>query len=471
MVSTVQMVVAHLLTNAALSGLPLPPFAVMAPQGMVTGTVLLEARTSDKDIAWVKWIVGDWAKTVGPPFTFSLDVGAVPQERRLRVVALDKDRRPRYQQDAVVNRGGRGLQLTFVSPVAGASVSGPTRVALRADSHRLDPIESVAVELDGKSTPLEKGDGLYETVMELPSASVAIVARAKTRAGREVELPLVLNTAGFTAESDVCVVEQLVGVYRKDQPVENLKAGDFTIRDDKGVCDVRHVDFVRDAPLAIGFAIDASVSLSHGRPMLKAAAEQFIDRCFHRGDSGFVTSFGPVVTHVLDWSADPDAVKGAFQALPEWEVAGTQLHEAIVDAVYRFQGSQGARALLLMTDGYDYDGDITENDALAYARQSGVKIYALALPARQPRPAPQAGTVDQPPNIEALERFTSATGGRTYAIKNPEELPAIFASIERDLRSQYLVSFVSRARQSNSFHPVTVKASHGAVQTAAGFFY
>ncbi len=50
---------------------------------------------------------------------------------------------------------------------------------------------------------------------------------------------------------------------------------------------------------------------------------------------------------------------------------GTLLHSAVLRALYEFQGSQGARALVLVTDGNAFDDDVEEKDAIAYARQSG----------------------------------------------------------------------------------------------------
>ena len=56
-------------------------------------------------------------------------------------------------------------------------------------------------------------------------------------------------------------------------------------------------------------------------------------------------------------------------------------------------------------------------------------------------------------------------------MKKEAELPRIFAAIERDLRTQYLVSYVANARRKGIFHPVEVRTSRGTVTTAAGFFY
>jgi hypothetical protein len=56
-------------------------------------------------------------------------------------------------------------------------------------------------------------------------------------------------------------------------------------------------------------------------------------------------------------------------------------------------------------------------------------------------------------------------------VDNASDLPKIFARIERDLRTQYLVSYVSNAKRRGAFHPVEIRTTRGKVSAAAGFFY
>ena len=56
-------------------------------------------------------------------------------------------------------------------------------------------------------------------------------------------------------------------------------------------------------------------------------------------------------------------------------------------------------------------------------------------------------------------------------VRKGEDLRGVFESIERELRAQYLVCYVSNSRSADSFHPVEVKSRAGVVHTAAGFFY
>ncbi len=462
----------------------LPLFSVIAPRNkMVTGSVLVQAQAKDPRVALVKWCVDDWAKTTPPPFDFVLDVGNVPAQRHVRAIALDRERHPLYEGTVTLNPGERGLELAFVEPVPGQAVSGPTPIQVEAVIPADDSVQSIALEVGDKSVPLEAlagSDGLFGTVAVLPGDPVPLVARVTTKRGRHADATLVANVRGATAEADAHVVEQMVGVYKGSDPLTKLKPGDFKVRDDAGECDVRNVSLVQQTPVAIGFAVDTSLSLRHHMKLLSQTADRFLAQCFRPSDTGFVMAFGPFISKLVDWTSDSSAIKARLEALPEPSMAGTALYETIVKALYQFQGSQGSRALVLLTDGYDFDGDVSEDDALAYAKQSGVKIYALALSTQTADAALR--TVhgkevtewtysDAPPNLPTLKRFAEATGGRVIEVKKAEDLGPAFDRIQRDLRTQYLVSFVSRAHERGAFHPVEISSKHGKVVTAAGFYY
>lgn len=461
----------------------LPLFSIVAPKRMVTGPVLVQARAADPRVALVKWYVDDWAKTTPPPFDFLLDVGPVPAERRVRALALDSSRRPLYVREITLNPGERGLSLTFVSPVAGQRVAGPTAITLEALVPAGDAPAELVVEAGEQRLPLTAvagAEGLYTAAAVLGNEPVALVARMVTKQGRRADATLVANARGVAANASALVVEQMVGVYRGSEPLLGLSPRDFLVKDETGECEVRNVELVKDTPLALGFAVDTSLSLRHNASLLADTADAFLSQVFRSTDAGFVLAFGPVISRVQGWTNDAGDLKERLRQLPEPAVIGTALHETIVKALYQFQGSQGSRALILMSDGYDYDGDVTVEDALAYARQSGVKIYALALSTRN-----AVGTSrvvkgerrtewtyrEDPPNLEVLRRFADATGGRVFEVRRAEDLAPAFATIERDLRTQYLVSFTSRARPRGTFHPVEVRASKGKVVTAAGYYF
>ena len=122
---------------ASLTGRAAPGethFEVRAPEGMITGRVRLQAVTRDGEVAFVKWQIEDWSRTTSRPFEFFLDVGPVPQEKNVVALALDRDRRPLFRVETLLNAGGRRLTLQFLAPLDGQRVSGPVTVLVRDGS-------------------------------------------------------------------------------------------------------------------------------------------------------------------------------------------------------------------------------------------------------------------------------------------------------------------------------------------------
>ena len=71
--------------------------------------------------------------------------------------------------------------------------------------------------------------------------------------------------------------------------------------------------------------------------------------------------------------------------------------------------------LLLLSDGNDENSNFTFDDALEYARRTGVTIYSIGLGRRQGR---EAGARGRSPQI------AEETGGRSFFVETAEELPA-----------------------------------------------
>jgi hypothetical protein len=179
-----------------------PLFSVNVPREMVTGRVEVTAVASDGNVRAVKWTVDDWSRVTPPPFTLSFDAGPVPYERRVLAVALDKDRRPLYRKEAILNPGGRGLALEFHRPVEGERASGRVLVELHVTTPSDDQVASLSLEAGGTEVPLSPaGPGILQGVVDVPPVAVPLVARLSTQRGRQTERTLVVNAPGAVASS------------------------------------------------------------------------------------------------------------------------------------------------------------------------------------------------------------------------------------------------------------------------------
>jgi len=485
-VTTAGIFVLGIALSTGLASIPAAPvFSLSVPDRMVTGRVLLQARTQDANVESVKWQVDDVSRVTPKPFDFVLDLGPLPREKTVTAVALDRERHPLYRQEAVLNPGGRHLALEILSPVPGQRAVGHVPVLVRVAAPPGDTVETAVLDADGRLLSLEGEEEVRTAVVDIPDRATALSARLKTSRGLVAEKTILVNGRGVLTTLDAHIVEQTVGVYRGSEPLEGLTSADFSVRDERGPCEIREVRLMRDAPLSLGIAIDTSLSLLHTEELRDATAHRFLESTLRPQDLASLSRFGTSFIRVVDWTSSKEELKKNVLMLGYDSLAGTVLNEAVIKALYQFQGSQGARALILITDGNAYDDDVSEKDALAYAREAGVKIYALGLPWELQIERPihtrdeNGNTVvrvdirreKQPANQEVLKRFSEATGGRTYLVDGPSDLPKIFERIERDLRTQYLVSYVSNAKRRGTFHPVEVRTTKGKVSTAAGFFY
>jgi len=464
---------------------PAPAFALDVPDRMVTGRVALTARTTDPRVAFVAWTVDGTTRTTPPPFTLVLDVGSVPRERRIFATALDRERKPLYRQEEMLNAGELALRLEVLSPLADQKVSGSVPVLARVGVPRGDAVVSLTVDAGSGTVPLSGEGEVRSAVVEVGEQTTPVSVLLRTVEGRTAERTFVVNGRGIMTSSEAHIVEQMVAVTRGGAPLEGLTAADFRVRDDGGDCEVREVRLLRDTPLSVGLLVDTSQSLLYTEALRQAAAGLFLERTLKERDRAFLMRFGAAVAKVVDWTRAREALREAVLALADDPVAGTLLYSGLVRAFYQFQGRQGARALVVITDGNPYEDDTEESAALEYAHQAGVVVYALGLPSTAYREnwvkeTDAEGKIVQrrvlspfavPPNLDALTPFAKATGGRVFEVRSEKDLPKYFAAIERDIRTQYLVSYVTNAKRKNAFHRVEIRAAGGRVRTAPGYFY
>ena len=115
--------------------------------------------------------------------------------------------------------------------------------------------------------------------------------------------------------------------------------------------------------------------------------------------------------------------------------SGTVLSQAIALAVQRLRyAASENKIIILLTDGYPSENDLSAEHAIALAQKAGIKIYAIGVGSSQGgyfmdplmgvRQAP--GSVD----FKLLEHIAQATGGASFRASNPQEVRQVYDRID-----------------------------------------
>ena len=233
----------------------------------------------------------------------------------------------------------------------------------------------------------------------------------------------VLTAAQFS--SGVNVVEVYATVTdQSGEPLRGLMRDDFVIREDNQQQTISTFA-AGDFPLSVAIAVDRSFSMAQGGRLsvAKSAAKVFL-RELRGEDEAMVLAIGSTVETVAPRSTRREEQSAAIDRLEPW--GSTGLHDAIIAGIDGVQDAKGRRALVLLSDGDDRFSTATAGDALSRARRSDVMVYPIAM-----------GREGPPLFVE----LAALTGGRSFHVREPKQLPDTLRRIARELRYQYLLGY------------------------------
>jgi Ca-activated chloride channel family protein len=220
----------------------------------------------------------------------------------------------------------------------------------------------------------------------------------------------------------------LVEVYAtvtdaKGEPVANLTASDFVVEEDGVPQEVRA--FAQgEFPLSLAIGLDRSFSVAPARLSGIAGALQGFLRSLRSQDEAMLLGIGSETALLAPLSRDREPALGALSRLDPWGT--TPLYDAMVSAVDAIQPARGRRALVLVSDGVDRYSDASPATLVDTVRRRDVLVYPVTLSRR-------------PPAVFA--EVAAVSGGRSFQVRDPRELPAAFETIARELRAQYLLGY------------------------------
>ncbi|MEO8381505.1 MAG: VWA domain-containing protein [Acidobacteriota bacterium] len=391
-----------------------------------------------------------------PPFRAELDLGRLPKRVEVKAVGLDKQGRYVDADAFIVNERETPLELKITRT---ETPDGVSHFKLSLQNPKGMGIRNV-VFFAGDKQIHEWTQPPY--ALDLPTTRLAGVefvrASAFDETGYEASDLLFLDGQRFIEEMEVNVVELPVSVSdRGGNPITNLEEKSFTIIENGKPQTISSFNFAANLPISVGVLLDHSGSMEKRMEAAKAAAIQFFQRIIKKGDRAFIGAFAgdpsrnaPFVSEVATLEAQVNAIPAAG--------GGTALYDAIVTGLYRFRNVQGRRALVVITDGEDTNSRLDYKDMLAYARAARVPLYFIG--------------VGFALGDNGMKSLAAETGGVAYFIRNVNQLPETYAQLEKDLRSQYLLSYhTESSKKDQAYRTIEVKVNHpdAKVRTIRGF--
>jgi VWFA-related protein len=281
----------------------------------------------------------------------------------------------------------------------------------------------------------------------------AVSGAAAGDAGKQ---PTDLPPQPYVERLDVSLV--LVPVVVRDKqgrPVIDLDESDFTVLDEG---EVRKLTaFGREnRRVSVVLALDTSPSMKPYEHSVKLSALEFI-----RGQSAdtrfSLITFNDGVFLEQDFTLDRKATENAIGAV---RLGGdsTSLFDSVDAAARHLEGEEGARVVVLFTDGTDTVHPLDQAESrvrsgVEAALKRDVTAFTVAFGQRAAK--------------GLLRRIAEETGGEALTASTARDLRAAFAHVAESVGSRYLLGFASPSDAEPGFRKIEVKISRPGVRISA----
>ncbi|MDY7093303.1 MAG: VWA domain-containing protein [Acidobacteriota bacterium] len=402
----------------------------------VAGSTRFETIVSDPLIETVEFrLDGELVETDGrAPFNARLELAAPARRQTVEVVALGPNGQILGRDELTVNGEARRFRISFAKwdhDVGLARIEVEAAVEVPADS-TLQKVEIFLNELPIASFRRPPFAAVVPAPEPGPTDYVRAVATLAD--GRTIDTVELIAARGASERLDVNLVELYTVVLDGDgQPVDDLSAEDFEILENGSPRPVEGFGYGQDVPLLLGLVIDSSGSMDGIMNETKQAAGTFLGQVLRSQDKAFVVDFDTRPRLAQGVTSDIQQLFASFRAMqPE---GNTAFYDSVVFALIQFGTERGRKALVVLTDGDDYRSRYSPRRAIQDAQKSGVPVYILGLGDEQ--------RLQRTFKQSDLQEVAGKTGGKVFLVSSPLQLGGAYSAIERELRSQYLLTFYS----------------------------
>lgn len=431
--------------------------------GMQTGKVRFDALVTGENVDRVAFALDAEPVLVkqAPPWSVELDLGKLPHSQTLRVTALADDGTELADDEILVNASSHRFNVRLARPLPETRARSSLRAVAEVESpedRRVDRVELYV----GEELQATLYQPPYEQILTLPEPGALTYVRAVAYLpdGASTDDHVFVNAPEGLEEIDVQLVELYVGVYdRSGRPVEGLERADFDVVEDGEAQTIRRFERVEDLSFHALVLLDTSASMEERLEDAQAAALGFFEEALEPEDRAGLVTFNDRPLLKQKFTGELRELGGALAGLKAER--GTALWDSVVYSLFYFNGVGGQRALVVLSDGEDESSRFNFDETLEFARRAGVTIYTIGL------------DLDVRKARRQLGELAEKTGGRSFFVTDSSELGSVYAQIEEELRSQYLLTYQStNSAPDDEFRrvEVTVDESGLTAKTVEGYY-
>jgi VWFA-related protein len=298
--------------------------------------------------------------------------------------------------------------------------------------------------------------------------------------------PKIEDDAGAPISVDVDVVNLYCSVRNKQNGlIGTLNKEDFDLSEDGTKQTVKYFTRETDLPLTIGLLVDVSNSQRNLIEVERRAASSFFSGVLKKKDVAFLISFGADSELLQDVTGSPRVLQdglsrmklnGGFSGMNSGPVPtmnkprGTVLYDSVYLAANDMLSKEvGRKAMVLITDGEDEGSRETEKAAIEAAQKADAIIYGVLYVDRQFYGGFGGGYSGE----GVLKRMAEETGGRLFQVGGKNTLDAVFAQIEREMRTQYAIGYTpTNSKKDGSYRKIDLRTANKdqKVQVRKGYY-
>ena len=268
------------------------------------------------------------------------------------------------------------------------------------------------------------------------------------KAANEVDPSLNTHTPAIKKQVDLVLVPVTI-TDQMDRLITGLDRQNFQVFEGKEQQEIKHFSS-EDSPISLGIIFDMSGSMAEKMERAREAVREF---CLSANpqDEFFMITFSDTPQVIEDFTQNVDDVQNKL--IMTFPKGRTALLDALYLGMHKMRDAKHQKkALLIISDGGDNHSRYTEKEIKSLVKEADVMIYSIGIYDRY------FPTLEERLGPELLSEISEVTGGRSFTIDNPNDLPDVAAKIGMELRNQYVLGYRPAQRvRDGKWHKIKVK--------------